>query len=176
MRPVQFDRGARKREYGEYKRFIWGGSGKGANEIGVWAKKFGRRFENVARNTILPSIGYVEIDDWSAYSNVFFVDFIATSPDEGRVLIDVTTKWAAHIPNKIALANSLRMRLFILHISPRDPKVYWLNEIEPVAKVSKIPMSIFHRLHEAMGSPFKNWPDEDYRERRGQGARKRWSV
>src|ERR1043166_8548482 len=65
---ANFDGLARHRDYDNFKRAVWGGSGKGANEAGAWAKRFGRQFEELALSTILPLEGFTDIDDWSGHS------------------------------------------------------------------------------------------------------------
>ena len=157
----RFDRDARLREYDTYKRLLWGGSGKKAKEVGAWAKPFGARFEDYAETRILPREHFTQIDNWSNRSNQFLIDFVATR-DELRVLVDVTTKWSAYIPQKTALARSLRMPLYILHVSPANPDVYWLVEVSHYSKVSKVPMRFFHQLYEASGLALEGWPDKNY--------------
>src|SRR3990172_4164110 len=174
LRPVKFAADERRRDYHRFKRLLWGGSGKGANEVGAWARTFAKRFEKEALNRILPLEGFTKIDNWCNHSNVFFIDFVATKNKE-RVLVDVTSKWAAHVPEKVKFARSLGLRLFILHISPRNPRSYWLRELRDLERVSKVPMSFFHALHKKLGSLIKRWPDPAYIHKRGKGARKAWS-
>lgn len=152
---MSFNHAARKAEYGRFCRELWGGSGRGHRQVGGgWAKPYGRIFEQVARETILPAEGFTEVDDWSEWSNQFLVDFIATWNGE-RVLVDITAKISAYVPAKKRLARSLRMRLFILHVSPREPTTYWLAE--PEGPTSKVPASVLHKLHSNLG-PIEGWP------------------
>lgn len=157
-----FDQGARKREYEAYKRALWGGSGKGANEVGPWARPFGAKYEEIAVQQILPHEGFTEVDNRSAHSSMFFIDFVATDCRGQRVLIDATTKWSAYVPQKVQLARSLRMPLYILHISPANPLNYCLTRLKEGQVTSKVPMAFFHKVHQSLGCPIPDWPDETY--------------
>jgi hypothetical protein len=131
------------REYEQFKRRLWGGSGYGAKEVGPWARRYGRRYEEIARDVILPAHGFTEIDDWSGQSNVFFVDFVATREGQ-RVLVDVSCKWSAYVPEKVRFAASLRMPLYLLMVAPADPtRRYWLHLTKPGRTVFKVPMALF---------------------------------
>lgn len=137
---------ARRTQYHEFKRKLWGGSGHGHNQIaGKWAGKFGRRFERIAEQRIFPREGFTEIVNLTACSNQFFVDFVVTRKMQ-RVLVDVTTKFKAYVPSKVRLARALRMPLYILHVSPKDPAVYFLSKMTKNKTVSRVPMAFFYGL------------------------------
>jgi hypothetical protein len=147
-----------RNDYRRGKRLLWGGSGKSYGEIGEWAHRFGRRFERVAIKVILPIEGFTEIDDVSRFHGRNFpVDVVATK-DGKRVLVDVTTKWHASVPKKAGFADILRLPLFILHVSPRDPKVYFIHELPAGKRSSHVPMRVFHDIRQDLGREIKNWP------------------
>jgi hypothetical protein len=98
----------------------------------------------LARDVILPSLGFSEIDDLSGYSNQFFIDFIATLDGE-RVLVDATIKLDAYVPEKAHLAKSLRMKLFILHVSIKSDGLFYLDALGDKV-VSKVPASYINSV------------------------------
>lgn len=128
---------ATKRKWLIFQREVWGTTEIERFEVGK-SKAVGRIAEINALSSILPNLGFSEIDDFSNYSNQFFVDFIATYNGE-RVLVDSTIKLKAYIPEKAYLARSLRMRLFILHVSLKNPNLYWLNEVPDGRVVVRVP-------------------------------------
>ncbi len=93
----------------------------------------------------MPKEGFTKIVNFSACSNQFFVDFAATRGEQ-RILLDVTTKFKAHVPFKVRLARSLEMPLYILHVSPKDPTVYFLSEMSKNKSISRVPMGFFYKL------------------------------
>lgn len=120
-----------------FQRRIWGTAPAGRRQpqhMKAWA----RRSEALARDRILPGLGFAEVVDMSGLSNQFFVDFIATYRGF-RVLVDVTVKLKAYVPEKAALARALWMDLFVLHVSPRDPALFFLNLMPGGRVVSRVP-------------------------------------
>jgi len=108
------------------------------------ARAVGRRAEIQARNLILPALGFTEIDDLSAMSNQFFIDFVATFRGK-RVLVDATIKMTAHVPEKTALAKALQMPLFILHVSPKNPALYFLQRAAWDRRTMKVPSAFIRK-------------------------------
>ena len=151
-----------KTGYHNYCRLIWGGSGKGANEAGAWAKVFGRQFEKIAEEGILPQEGFLQIDNYAEHSNQFMIDIIATKNGE-RVLVDVTAKWTAYVPEKTRLAASLRMPLYILHVSPASPSVYHLALIPLIDVSARCPWRLFHKVYQERGLHHPKPPDPTYK-------------
>ncbi len=105
------------------------------------AREYARQFEEKARLTYLPQLGFTEIVDLSAMSNQFFVDFVATFKGR-RVLVDATVKLKAYVPEKVGLANALRMRLFIIHVAPGREGLFHLNEVRGGRVVSRVPAAL----------------------------------
>lgn len=87
---------------------------------------------------ILPALGFSQISDMSECSNQFYVDFVATK-DGKRVLIDATVKLKAYVPKKAQLALALEMDLYILHVSPKNEKMFVLNKMPVNRVVSRVP-------------------------------------
>lgn len=116
-------RDAHKAEYRTYKKRYeqlvnesWGKTGLKFQGAGEGARKWGTLAEKYAIS-IMPSLGFMEIEDYCDRTSQFFIDFIATYKGQ-RVLVDATLKHNAYIPKKIKLARDLRMPLYILFISP----------------------------------------------------------
>lgn len=89
---------------------------------------------------MLPHLGFTEVDNWCGHSNQFLVDAVATYHGE-RVLVDVTSRLRHHVPEKLALARSLRMHLYILFLSPDRSLHYLAGPVEN--KSVRIPMGFF---------------------------------
>lgn len=134
---------ASKRDWLRIQREVWGTTEAGRFEVGL-AKHHGRRAEVLAKDRILPFLGFSEIDDLSGYSNQFFVDFIATYR-ASRVLVDATIKLKAYVPEKLRIAAALRMPLYILHISIKSDDIYWLSEARE-RPVSRVPAAFIRSL------------------------------
>jgi hypothetical protein len=98
---------------------------------------YGRQAELLAIQFYLPREGFTEIDDFSNSSNQFYVDFIATYKDR-RVLVDATVKLKAWVPEKSALALSLRMPLYVIHVSLIHENLYFINEVHAGLKISRV--------------------------------------
>lgn len=135
---------ALKSDWLRIQREVWGTSEIGRREVGK-SREVGRRAEVLARDTILPSLGFTEITDMSGLSNQFYVDFVATL-DGRRVLVDATIKLKGHIPEKVTLATALRMPLYILHVSPSTDGLFWLNGPITNAAVSRVPAAFIRSL------------------------------
>jgi len=91
------------------------------------SQAYGRAGEKKALE-ILPTLGFSDIEDMCGYSNQFFVDFIATYQGE-RVLVDATIRLRHHIIEKVKLAKALRMKLFIIHVSPKTDGLFYLSQV-----------------------------------------------
>jgi hypothetical protein len=155
-----YNKGEKEKGYTKYFRLIWGGAGIGRQDP-FTARKVGKIYEEIAVNMILPKEGFTDIINLSACSNQFYIDFIATK-DGVKVLIDATIKYKAHIPQKVFLAKSLGMPLYILHISPRDTEIYYLVKIPYTQTTSKVPNHIFHEIKERCGIVYDKSPDPTY--------------
>lgn len=132
-----------KRRWLHFQRQVWGTSELKRFDVAK-SKVVGRVAEVLARDQFLPASGFSDIDDWSGHSNQFFCDFVATK-DGKRVLVDATVRLKAHIPEKVKLARSLGMALFIIHVAPTG-KLFYINEVQPGRKVTRVPAA-FIRKH-----------------------------
>jgi hypothetical protein len=109
--------------------------GKSSREIGTAAEIF-------AADRLLPTLGFTEIVNVTAYHRFIPFDIVATH-NSRRVLIDVTTgqtKFGHHSAMHRAMADALRMPLLILFIKP-DFKFYCLklaNQNSLYAKLSEL--------------------------------------
>lgn len=135
---------ATKAKWLSFQRDVWGTTEIGRSDPSK-ARGVGRTAEIIARDLILPKEGFSDIYDLSGMSNQFFIDFVASYKGE-RVLVDATIKLKAYFPEKAALAAALRMRLFIIHISPKSKDVYFLHEVVPGRKVTRVPASYIRQL------------------------------
>ncbi len=134
-----------KRKWSLFQRQVWGTTELGRFDVSK-AKLVGRDAEILARDVILPGLGFSEIDDFSGHSNQFFVDFVATFQGE-RVLVDATIKLKAYVPDKSFIASALRMKLFILHVSPVRSDLYFLHELVPGRSVIRVPAAFIREKH-----------------------------
>lgn len=127
-----------------FRREVWGTAAfERRAPQGKYARQVGRQAEIVARDRILPAIGFSEIEDLSGMSNQFFIDFVATYGGL-RVLVDATIKLKAYVPEKSRLALALRMPLYILHVSPKSEDLYYLNSLAPGRVVCRVPATFIN--------------------------------
>jgi hypothetical protein len=128
---------ASHRKYERKMRRLWGGAPE--LDFPHEGRQYGKSIEKYALQFILPKLGFSEIYDCTLLSNQFFFDFIATYEGQ-RVLLDVTARVRAYVPQKINLANALRMRCFLLFVSPKFDGRYYL--CEPKNKTTNVPPNI----------------------------------
>lgn len=162
-----FDHEKAHRQYHQYTRAIWGGSGKGRAEIAHWAQEIGRKFEVYTLEYILPMEDFTEVVDLSGSTSNFFIDFVATK-DGQRVLVDATIKFNAHVPKKTLLAEALQMPLYIVHVPPAAPHLYHIQQVPNQRTHVRVPMAHIHKMYELLGkekSPMS--PDPKYRRKKG---------
>lgn len=137
----------------KFRREVWGTIPLGRFDVAK-SKSYGREAEILAVNTHLPAEGFSEIDDFSGCSNQFFIDFVATYEGQ-RVLVDATVKLHAWIPNKVRLAKSLGMRLFIIHVSLAREGLYFIQEVPWDRTTVRVPMRfIREKFEEILGCQF----------------------
>jgi hypothetical protein len=97
----------------------------------VWGKssrRIAKDAETFAILKIIPRLGFSEINHLSAINRFFPFDIVATLNDE-RVFIDVTTSLSKVIRRQKAVADALRMRVFVLFVKP-DLASYLLTSVE----------------------------------------------
>jgi hypothetical protein len=97
----------------------------------VWGKSsrsIAKDAETFAVLKIIPRLGFYEIDQISAINRFFPFDIVATLNDE-RVFIEVTTSLSKVIRRQKAIADALRMRVFVLFVKP-DLTSYFLTSVE----------------------------------------------
>ena len=97
----------------------------------IWGKssqRIAKDAEAFAIMKIIPRLGFCEINHLSAINRFFPFDIVATFKDE-RVFIDVTTSLSKVIRRQKAIADALRMRVFILFVKP-DLTSYFLTSVE----------------------------------------------
>ena len=140
-----------KAEWLRFQREVWGTAPFGQRDP-AGARQYARKYEVIARDVLLPERGFSDIDDLTATSNQFFVDFIATHAGR-RVLVDATVKLKAYIPDKSRLAMALRMPLFIVHVSPKHPNIYHINEVAEGRVISRVPAAFIRLLSDEL-----RWP------------------
>lgn len=109
------------------------------------ARPYGKAAEKRAVDHVLPGLGFTDIVNFSNMSNQFFVDFVATYQGK-RVLVDATIKMKAYIPEKVKLADALRMPLYILHLSAIYDDVFWLHKAPVGAKCLTVPAKYIRDL------------------------------
>jgi hypothetical protein len=97
----------------------------------IWGKSsrhIAKDAETIAIMKIIPRLGFREINHLSAINRFFPFDIVATLKGE-RVFIDVTTSLSKVIRRQKAIADALRMRVFILFVKP-DLTSYFLTSVE----------------------------------------------
>lgn len=148
--------GVYEADYLATKRLTWRGwpelrEERGIPE-GVHLRQLVREHEREAI-AMLAELGFEDIDDWAYMSNQFVVDAVATYKGQ-RVLVDVTSRLRHHVPVKLALAQSLRMPLYVFFLSPDRQHRYLAGPVE--AKSVRVPMSYFRaQAMDAQGDLFE---------------------
>lgn len=110
----------------------------------------GRRFEVLAKNKILPKLGFTEVVDLAAISHCSPVDFVGMRQSK-RFLIDATSKWQKRVIGKSAFAAALGFGLYVLVISPRDHSRHALIPVDPKAKSVRVPINLIRQMAEQFG-------------------------
>ncbi len=133
-----------ERELLKKLREVWGTIPAGRFEVQK-ARQYGKRFEAIAEKAYLPQLGFTDVVNLSSMSNQFFVDFVATCRNK-RVLVDITIKLNAYVPEKIKLADALHMQLYILHVSPKTRELFYLRKMPKGQRTSKVPAKFLRSM------------------------------
>ena len=128
--------------YSAFKRRIWGSTGLMQGEVGAIRSFDYRKFELIARDSLMEELGFSDTVDMNQVQLGFSFDFIANI-DGKKVLVDVTTKYATNAKIKKQLADLLSLDLYYLFISPEydTNHLYYLHKM--TTPTFKIPHQFF---------------------------------
>lgn len=127
-----------KEKYRREARAVWGSTGmerrrpEGGRLMHRWIA-----IEDRALRALTEVFGFSEVD---RCPRGFVVDAVATDQTGRRVLVDVTCRLQARMPEKVRLAESLRMPLFVLFASP-EREMYVLREMPKGQTTMRLPMA-----------------------------------
>lgn len=131
---------------------IWYGPQRDALRS-IEGTRCGQQAELSAVCTVLPALGFSGIVNLSARSHGSPVDFVAVHGGM-RSLVDVTTKWQKHIDNKVSWAEAIGFPLFIVMISPRGHRFYWMERARPRAKSIRVPTAYIRHMARTLEERF----------------------
>jgi hypothetical protein len=105
----------------------------------------GRTVEQRAVHTILPKEGFSDIFWLSENSHSFPIDAVA-SRDGQRFLIEITSAVAKKMATKMWFVEAMKMPVLVLHVSPKNNDVYFIQSKLTDGLYSNVPSQFMHGL------------------------------